>query len=142
MNGKNIGSLIKKLRIAKGYSQETLAKKLGISHAAISKWERGLTENLKMANLVGLKQIFNINIDDLIQGIEHHGEETDEIPDGNPSKAKINQPSSGLSRRQQALLGLFEGLTDSQKDALIRDLEEKKQQNDELLIELLKRKAE
>lgn len=52
------------------------------------------------------------------------------------------QPSNELTPRQQALLGLFEGLTASQQDALIRELKEKKQQNDELLIELLKRKAE
>lgn len=50
-------------------------------------------------------------------------------------------PVNELTPRQQALLGLFEGLTDRQKDDLIRELQEKKQQNDELLTELLKRKA-
>lgn len=48
-------------------------------------------------------------------------------------------PPPPLTPQQQALLGLFGGLTDRQREDLIRELEAKKQQNDELLSELLRR---
>jgi len=46
-----------------------------------------------------------------------------------------------LNPRQQALLGLFDGLTESQQEEEIRRLQAQKQQNDELLNELLKRRS-
>lgn len=45
-----------------------------------------------------------------------------------------------LTPRQEAVLGLFDGLTESQQSDVIRELQETKQQNDELLTELLRRK--
>lgn len=41
MNDYNFGNKIYELRTARGYSQKHLAKKLGISDKAISKWETG-----------------------------------------------------------------------------------------------------
>ena len=38
-----IGSRIRMLREAKGLSQEYLATSVGVSQAAVSKWERGLS---------------------------------------------------------------------------------------------------
>lgn len=37
----NIGSVIKKLRMAQGVKQDDLAEYLGISYQAVSKWETG-----------------------------------------------------------------------------------------------------
>lgn len=59
-----------------------------------------------------------------------HGAEADA-----PAKAPA------LTPRQQALLGLFEGLTGSQQEDFMRELEAQKQQNDALLKELLQRRA-
>jgi hypothetical protein len=46
---------------------------------------------------------------------------------------------NALSPRQLALLGLFEGLTESQQEDLMRDLQEKEQSNRTLFIELKKK---
>lgn len=45
----NIGAAIKKLRLAKGWDQKNLAKKLNVSNKTISSWERNRTEpNMEM----------------------------------------------------------------------------------------------
>lgn len=38
-----VGDMIRKYRKAKGYSQEQLARKLGITQGAVSQWESGKT---------------------------------------------------------------------------------------------------
>ena len=67
MNQENIGKYIKKLRKENNLSQEKLADKLGVTYQAVSKWERGL--NLPdMTTLKEISNLFNVNIDDIING--------------------------------------------------------------------------
>ena len=40
----NLGMNVKKLRETKGYSQEMVAEKLGVSRQAVSKWENNISE--------------------------------------------------------------------------------------------------
>lgn len=47
-----------------------------------------------------------------------------------------------VDRQKAALLDLFDALTPRQKEEIIRELEEKKQINDQLLKELLARESE
>lgn len=44
INLKNTGTLIANLRKSAGFTQASLAAKLGISDKAISKWERGVSQ--------------------------------------------------------------------------------------------------
>lgn len=67
------------------------------------------------------------------------GVSVDELLTGESQASK--QAAPALNPKQQALLGLFDGLTQRQQEELIRELQEKKQQNEELLTELLKRRA-
>ena len=53
---------LKELRQEKGVGQKALAKKLGISHGAISLWENGLREPT-MSSLVALADYFDVSID-------------------------------------------------------------------------------
>lgn len=53
------------LRKAKGYSQEELAAKLGISRQAVSKWERG-EASPDTDNLILLSKLYGISIDELL----------------------------------------------------------------------------
>ena len=60
---------LKKLRIERCLSQNSLAKELGISQAAIARWEAGLqTPNLEY--LVMLSRFFKVSSDYLV-GLSH-----------------------------------------------------------------------
>lgn len=54
------------LRKDKGYSQEDLAEKLGISRQAVAKWEAGLSYP-DVDNLITLSNLFHISIDQLLK---------------------------------------------------------------------------
>lgn len=61
-----IGNKIKKLRMNKGITQETLANHLGVSYQAVSRWENGMT----MPDISLLPEIsvyFGITIDELFE---------------------------------------------------------------------------
>lgn len=60
-----IGKKISILRIAKGYTQEELAKLCGISNVAVSKWENNSTYP-DIATLPVLARIFDVSIDELL----------------------------------------------------------------------------
>lgn len=49
-------------------SQGALARAVGVTRPAVSKWENGDTENLKLSNLIKLCQIFRLTADELIGG--------------------------------------------------------------------------
>ena len=53
------------LRKQKGFSQEDLGNKMGVSRQTISKWESGQT-NPEMTKLKDLSKIFEISVDELI----------------------------------------------------------------------------
>lgn len=61
----NLAENIKKLRREKRLSQEQLAEMLNVSRQAVSKWESGKTYP-DIENLILLKDIFNLTLDDLI----------------------------------------------------------------------------
>ena len=61
----NIGTNIKRLRLAKGLTQEQLAELLTISTAAVSKWEAKSTYP-DIAMLFPLAQIFGVSVDELL----------------------------------------------------------------------------
>lgn len=60
-----IGENIKRLRRERGLTQETLAERLHISAAAVSKWERG--ESVPdIGMLLPLASYFNVSSDELL----------------------------------------------------------------------------
>lgn len=66
MNIKTADRLLE-LRKAYGYSQETLAEKIGVSRQAISKWERG-ESSPDTDNLIALANVYGITLDELLEG--------------------------------------------------------------------------
>lgn len=69
MDQEKIGKLIKKIRQDHNLTQNDLAKKLGVTYQAVSKWENG--KNIPdIAILKQISQEFHINIDDLLEGEE------------------------------------------------------------------------
>ena len=66
---KSLGQVIKNHREAKGYTQEFVAEKLGVSRQAVSKWEKGTTEP-STSNLFALAKLFDMSIEDFMKGIQ------------------------------------------------------------------------
>ena len=60
---------IKALRIAKGYKQEELGERIGLTRDAISKWENG--KNIpRLPELLSLAMVFEMNVSELLQEID------------------------------------------------------------------------
>lgn len=65
----NIADRIKYLRKQKGYSQEELADKVGVSRQAVSKWEsEQSTPDLE--KIIAMSDIFEVTTDYILKGIE------------------------------------------------------------------------
>ena len=67
-----MGQIIKNLRKGRGFTQEELAERLGVTYQAISKWENdsGMPD---ISQIVPLATIFDVSTDFLF-GIDHTSE--------------------------------------------------------------------
>lgn len=74
---------LRQLRTARGWSQEALAERLGLSRQAVQKWESGAARP-DMDNLVTLSRLFQVSLDWLVTGVE---------PD-DPAPGQPEQPAS------------------------------------------------
>ena len=61
----NLAENIRSFRKGMGFTQEQLAERLGITLAAVSKWERGTSEP-DLAYIMDLAEIFHVSVDALI----------------------------------------------------------------------------
>ncbi len=64
---QNIGKNIRKIRTAKGITQEQLAEQMNLTRQAISSWETGKTEPDSEA-MKKMAEIFGCTLDDIIYG--------------------------------------------------------------------------
>lgn len=62
-----IAQRLQQLRQTHGYSQETLAEKLGLSRQAVSKWERA-ESSPDTDNLIELAKLYGVSLDELLFG--------------------------------------------------------------------------
>ena len=65
MTSIEFGNRLADLRKEKGYSQDDLAEKLGVSRQAISKWERG-EATPDTNNLIALASLYGVSLDTLV----------------------------------------------------------------------------
>ena len=87
MSSLNFGENLRRLRKSKDLSQEQLAEMLNISRQAVSKWESGKAYP-DIENLVLLRSIFNITLDDLI--LDENIEKEEVISDGFEASDNMN----------------------------------------------------
>ncbi|PEQ88753.1 helix-turn-helix domain-containing protein [Bacillus cereus] len=78
----SIGEQLKKLRESKGFSQEDVAKKIGVTRQAVYKWENDKSYP-DIDNLILLSEMYNVTLDELIKGKQNikekiHIDEKDE----------------------------------------------------------------
>lgn len=83
-----IANRLQQLRKEKGYSQEELAEKLGISRQAVSKWERA-ESSPDTDNLIVLAKLYNISLDELLNSNESIDEIKQRTKDINEIKEGI-----------------------------------------------------
>lgn len=67
MNQEKIGKFIRELRKEKGITQQELAKKLGVTNKAISKWENGRCL-MDISSLKPLSELLDISVLELLSG--------------------------------------------------------------------------
>lgn len=63
----SLGEQLKKLRESKGFSQEDVAKKIGVTRQAVYKWENDKSYP-DIDNLISLSEMYNVTLDELIKG--------------------------------------------------------------------------
>ncbi len=66
-DGLTLAERLRGLRAGRGFSQELLAERLGVSRQAVSKWETGAAEP-STANLLALADLYEITVDELLRG--------------------------------------------------------------------------
>lgn len=65
----NIADRIQELRKKKGYSQEELAARLGVSRQAVSKWESEQSIP-DLDKIIAMSELFEVTTDYLLKGVE------------------------------------------------------------------------
>lgn len=66
MDVRLTGQLLKKLRSDYNYTIQDVANLLGVSRAAVSKWENG--NDISVEHLYDLSKLYNVSFDDLFYG--------------------------------------------------------------------------
>jgi len=67
MDTIKIGKFLKELRKEKGYTQETLGEKVGVTNKTVSRWETG-TYMPPVECLVLLSDIYDVSINEIVAG--------------------------------------------------------------------------
>lgn len=94
MNIETANRLLK-YRKDNNLSQEALAQKLGISRQAVSKWERA-EASPDTDNLVELAKIYNVSLDELVNGLDDNNE-TNDTNDSNADKEDTEEKEEYVS---------------------------------------------
>ncbi|MED0963280.1 MULTISPECIES: helix-turn-helix domain-containing protein [Bacillus cereus group] len=72
----NLGSQLKRFRESKSFSQEDVARKVGVTRQAVYKWESNKSYP-DIDNLILLSELYEVTIDELIKGSGDAREELD-----------------------------------------------------------------
>lgn len=102
------------LRRQKGYSQEGLARKLGLSRQAVSKWERA-ESSPDTENLISLAKLYGVSLDDLLNPSD---EIEDDIEFENEDRARQReQDAAERARTHEAAARATEAATQASNAA-------------------------
>ena len=114
-----IANRLAKLRKEKGYSQEELAEKLGLSRQAVSKWERA-ESSPDTDNLICLAKLYNISLDELLKTEEDVETIKDSVKEQQErKKRKVNLSATGIYvENEDAIVSL------STRGILVKSLED------------------
>jgi transcriptional regulator with XRE-family HTH domain len=94
-NHLSLGVAIRHLREAKGITLEVLGRRCGISHAGLSKIERGETKEPAFETIVKVAKALNVPIDQLVQLAEGNEAST---PDADTIEVEAEKALEFLSK--------------------------------------------
>ena len=65
----SLGDKIAELRRQRGWSQENLAERLGVTRQSVSKWESGASDP-STTNLIALAKLYGLTAEELLQEMQ------------------------------------------------------------------------
>lgn len=86
MDTVKIGKFLKELRKEKGYTQEALGEKIGVTNKTVSRWETG-TYMPPVECLVLLSDIYDVSINEIVAGQRLNEAEFNDAAEENLSEA-------------------------------------------------------
>lgn len=86
------------LRRRKGYSQEQLADRLGVTRQSVSKWESGAAMP-ELSKLITLSEVFGVSVDYLVKDYTTEVPEIDPLRDTARLEAKVDDLSRQVDPR-------------------------------------------
>lgn len=89
------------LRKSRGWSQEELGDKLGVTRQTVSKWELGTTTP-EMEKLAQMSELFGVSIDELVKGGEYNETKSEQFPTTEKKSRFVN----GEYKSQKRIWGM------------------------------------
>lgn len=102
-----VGENLRRIRVARGLSQEALAKGQGITFQQVQKYEKG-TNRISASRMAGFAKALGCKLTDLFEGVDIEGATTTAIP--------------FVSSAGMRLAGLYDRLQDRHQKAAIMSL--------------------
>lgn len=101
MDTVKIGIFLKELRKEKGYTQETLGEKVGVTNKTVSRWETG-TYMPPVECLILLSDIYDVSINEIVAGQKLSKNEFTDAAEENLSKA-LQLSENAYKQREKKL---------------------------------------
>ena len=98
MNNQSLGTMIRALRTERGMMQLDLARQMGVTDKAVSKWELGQSYP-DFQRLVLLSDYYGIGLDELVRGID-----VGDVRALNESDKQISSIYADVKRGKEAVL--------------------------------------
>lgn len=137
MNNNSAGERIKLRRKELKLTQQELSRSVGVSHVAISQWERGETEP-SGENLLALAKALRCQPGYLVYGsVEDDSQEIISRKTPEP----IDFEDEELEREKRMLLDMFTSLPSTDRKKFLKEISDRKNEIDLIVEEVLARRA-
>lgn len=94
---ETLGQRIERLRKERNLSQQQVASAAKVSRVAVTKWESGVTKNLKLENLLAMCDLFGVSAEELISGVTSPAV-------ARQSVATYEKPPTAILSREESLV--------------------------------------
>lgn len=107
---------IHEARCESGITPSNLARMVGVTSAAVSRWEKGQVKNLRMEHLFTLSRLLNVNPEWLATG---RGAKKGHLTKQPQSAQDLPAPTyDQLNREEQLLIDIYRRLSHSSRESL------------------------